>query len=392
MRNTNMNSQTIYIKKMSVLTLILLLSACDTLHSKKLPTEAKQHPNSASSGSVNTVHSKKSPDEINQSPNTLFSKSSDIVLAKDSLSRKNTNVSTANSFNNRTTADPFIFKKDKSLYYLFVTSGNGIHVPTYSATNMKNWNFVGDAMPELPSWATHPLWAPEIMEIDKRYLLYYTARYQLKLSPSFYTPYCIGVAIAAKIEGPYVDQSNQPLICELAEGGGGSIDANPYRNEEDGKLYVIWKNSTGSQKAGTFKSKIRIATLSSDGTSLTSKPVDLIAADQTWEGSRHIEAPTLVKHNKKYYLFYSAGAGTSYRYAVGYAVSDYITGPYKKYANNPILHTNQQLLAPGHQGVFRDDNGAYHMVFHTVHRGQKGRHTVVYNLRWNNDIPEIIEP
>ena len=52
-----------------------------------------------------------------------------------------------------------------------------------------------------------------------------------------------------------------------------------------------------------------------------------------------VEAPTLWKHDGKYYLFYSANAYNNPRYAMGYAVSDNLLGPYRK-APQPLLKTD----------------------------------------------------
>ena len=79
-------------------------------------------------------------------------------------------------------------------------------------------------------------WAPEVARADDgRWLMYYTTpapedRGDIQ---------CIGLAIADSPGGPYVDSSDQPLVCETDDGG--SIDAHPF-TAPDGKRYLYWKN------------------------------------------------------------------------------------------------------------------------------------------------------
>ena len=58
---------------------------------------------------------------------------------------------------------------------------------------------------------------------------------------------------------------------------------------------------------------------------LAGNPQVLIKDDQPWEG-HIVEAPFMWKHDERYYLFYSGNEYKSPDYAVGYAVSDCITG------------------------------------------------------------------
>ncbi len=51
-----------------------------------------------------------------------------------------------------------------------------------------------------------------------------------------------------------------------------------------------------------------------------------------------MEGPTVVKLDDLYYLFYSANHFKNIDYAVGYATSTSPYGPWKKHANNPIIH------------------------------------------------------
>ena len=79
-----------------------------------------------------------------------------------------------------------------------------------------------------------------------------------------------------------------------------------------------------------------------------------------------MEGPTVVKQEGKYYLFYSANHFLSPDYAVGYAVADSPTGPWRKAEGNPIL--SRSILGEhgtGHGDVFEGLDGQLYYVYHT---------------------------
>lgn len=280
-------------------------------------------------------------------------------------------------------ADPFVFKNSTSPYYypyyLFTTNTNNMQIPIYRSFDFKQWTLIGDAMPVMPAWARKGFtWAPEVIEINGQYVIYYSARHK-KLDTE-----CLGSATSSRVDGPYTDNSSEPLICQVELGG--SIDPSPFK-DEDGNLYLLWKNDGNKLKV---KTQIWIGALNKDGRVFKEQPSSLLVNDRPWEGI-NIEAPTLIKHNKKYYLFYSGAMFNSPRYAVGYAESVNLKGPYIKYNNNPILKTGKGVLAPGHQSIFRDHNNEYWMAFHTYNGRIKGgrRSTRVEKLEWINDVPQV---
>ncbi len=85
-----------------------------------------------------------------------------------------------------------------------------------------------------------------------------------------------------------------------------------------------------------------------------------------------IEAPTLHKQGGVYYLLYSAGPFDSDLYAVGYATSTNMTGPYRKAEENPVLVSQGEVAGPGHQSVFSDAGGQTWLVYHAWTTGQIG--------------------
>lgn len=136
--------------------------------------------------------------------------------------------------------------------------------------------------------------------------------------------------------------------------------------------------------------------LSPDGRSLRGEPVRLITRDQVWEEPL-IENPSMVHHDGKYYLIYSANWWESEHYAVGYAVCDTPLGPCRKPLDQPILQANTREAGPGGAAFFQDHAGALWLAYHAwtapdvgYARGQRSLHLARVNFE--NGRPVIYRP
>jgi beta-xylosidase len=238
-------------------------------------------------------------------------------------------------------------------WYAYGTNGPAGNVPVLTSSDLVNWKPAGDVLPEVGKWAEPGnTWAPEVITgPDDTYLLYYTAR------STATNRQCIGVASATKPEGPFVDESDQPLICQAGEGG--SIDASPF-TDENGDRWLYWKNDGNAIGQPTYLYGSR---LSADGRSLTGEPKQLLVNDAGWE-AHVIEAPQMVRHDGKLYLFYSANAFDKEEYALGYATCESPLGPCVKAAENPILHTSPAASGPGHGFLVTTPAGESWLLYH----------------------------
>ena len=91
------------------------------------------------------------------------------------------------------------------------STNDGANVPVAVSRNLTDWTVLADpadpkrkydAMPRLGSWAKEGFtWAPEVLELNGKYLLYYTASARRENSQ------CVGVAVAADPKGPFVDSN-----------------------------------------------------------------------------------------------------------------------------------------------------------------------------------------
>jgi len=263
-------------------------------------------------------------------------------------------------------ADPFVFRDWSAKSYLFTTNRPKTNVPVYETQGGDEWKFLGDALPNLPTWARRGFtWAPEVIRLgEDRYALWYTARDKTSGKQ------CVGRALSTRPEGPYADHSERPFICD--EDRDSTIDASPYR-DSDGRLYVLWK--TKEMVQGAEKTAIWIGPLDPDGNLLSKRIKLLLTNDEKWEG-KHVEAPTLLKRQKEYYLFYSAGASTMRGYLVSYATSKYLEGPYKK-SGEILLGGNKCLQGAGHQSIVETGPSEYVIYFHAVHPTRRENRTDV---------------
>jgi len=277
-------------------------------------------------------------------------------------------------------ADPFIHVDNVNIgYYLYVTNSKEANVPAYVSHNLRSWDYYGDAMPALPNWVKPGyVWAPEVIQLGDRYLLYYTGRNANTDLP------CIGVAFSSSPTGPFKYTDNSPLLCDDDEGG--AIDATPFLDSNN-QVYLLFKGNGNRIKR---KATIQIIKLTADGLGIIPPAKRLIQNDAPWEGIS-IEAPTMVYWNRAYYLFYSGAMYGTPRYAVGYARSYSVEGPFSKYNYNPILKQDGAYNGTGHQSVFTDHYGNSWMVYHARRNSSDENSRGVYlkTLTWVNGVPLI---
>jgi beta-xylosidase len=285
--------------------------------------------------------------------------------------------------------------------FIAYSTNDGPNVPVAISPDLVHWAFAldpatgkrRDALPKLGSWAKPGFtWAPEVLQLGDKFLLYYTASDPRKNSQ------CIGAAVANDPLGPFVDNSPEPLVCQVDLGG--SIDADAFR-DTDGKLYLYLKND--GNRVGKHTA-IWGQQLNPDGMSVVGQPVELIHDDQPWE-QKLVEAPTMVHSPIGYELFFSAayfgwneGQHLS-PYGLGYASCAGPLGPCAKSPDNPILHSYYDreagcLSGPGHQSIFQVGKRSF-MSFHAwqassgCHKVGDKRFLYIAPIFWKDGKPQI---
>lgn len=280
-------------------------------------------------------------------------------------------------------ADPHVIETAAG-YHAFATNGALGNVQTLRSADLVKWEQVGDALPALPAWSTPgKVWAPEIaVHAPDRFVMYYTT------ADDASGRQCLGVAVAARPGGSYVDNSTRPFLCQADEGG--SIDASPFV-DSSGDRYLYWKNDGNAIGLDTW---IYASRLSPDGLSLIGEPVRLFKQDLPWEGNL-VEAPYMLEREGRFHLFYSANAYDKADYAVGHATCESPLGPCRK-SGDPILTSSDDAAGPGHNMVLKKGD-RYWFVYHAwdpalIGTDPPGRTLWLSELTWSTHTPKVQPP
>lgn len=243
--------------------------------------------------------------------------------------------------------DPYIIKAGDE--YLTFATRSGVNFYVWRSTDLVKFK----TQPALfgVDWASGNYWAPEVYERNGRYYMFFSATWKENLSMR------IGVAVADAPEGPYEDALGGPLF----DFGYAAIDASVLF-DDDGIPYLFFSRDCSENiYNGNNESHVYGVQLSQDLLSTVGEPVMLTRPDASWEHSgdtfRWNEGPAVLKHDGKYYLFYSANYFGAKEYSVGVAVADHPLGPYTKQSNAPILsyvETPEAVIVsgPGHNSFF----------------------------------------
>ncbi|OGX86207.1 hypothetical protein BEN47_01220 [Hymenobacter lapidarius] len=137
--------------------------------------------------------------------------------------------------------DPAIIRTRSGWYYAYGTqtkrAGVVINLQVARSADLINWEYLGEGLPEKPSWATESqkIWAPHVSEHHGRFYLYYSAR------PNGADHFSLAVAVADAPAGPFLD-SGQPL---LAGPGFTCIDPMAFDDPATGQRLLYWGSGFG---------------------------------------------------------------------------------------------------------------------------------------------------
>jgi beta-xylosidase len=263
-------------------------------------------------------------------------------------------------------ADPFILQEN-GFYYLYATGNakNGRMIPVYRSKDIVNWEFVRGAVEKgkKGSWNEKHFWAPEVMKIEGKFYLYYTA------SPDMdgFTGNRVGVAVADNPEGPFND------IGVVVRHG--SIDGNPFR-DTDGTLYIYYTiehKNKDSLIAGRIYVDRLVRPDSTEG-----KPI-LLMSSHPWQ-----EGTCMILRDGVYYLTFSTGNWQDSTYQVHYATSDKATGPFAE-QQGTILKTTAKVKGPGHHSFFTGPDGKDWIVYHGWDTAHTARYLRIDPFRIENN-------
>jgi hypothetical protein len=247
-------------------------------------------------------------------------------------------------------ADPFVIDTPSG-WYGYSTNGGGGHIQLIRSTDLRRWEWLGEALPTLPAWADrNRTWAPTVLPRAGGYVLYYAVRHRDSGHQ------CLSLATSSRPEGPFVDASAAPFLCQHELGG--SIDASPVL-DAFGRAFLVWK-SEGETVGG--RAELWSAPLSDDGRALAAAPIRLLTAERRWEG-RTIEGPSMIRVGDAYSLFYSANSWNSADYGIGHATCASPVGPCLRTSDGPVLTGLGRATGAGGPEALLV-GGRLHLAFH----------------------------
>ena len=267
-------------------------------------------------------------------------------------------------------------------YYAYATNsvhdGKMINIQMATSKDLFNWTYEGDALPEKPVWAsnTQRFWAPDVLydSTSSEYVMFYSAE-----NNDTSVNMCIGVAFSKNPSGPFHD-SGKPIL----EGKDfKNIDPMAMIDPQTGKRLLYW---------GSDFAPIKVRELNDDWKSFkegsTSTPVMFPGVEKDY--TKLVEGAWVDCHDGKYYLYYSGDncCGDNSNYAVMVARADNAFGPFERLGeengsgSSVILQKDSTWTAPGHNSIFKDNNGnswiAYHAIWKKEAEVEKAKHENKY--------------
>ncbi|TDE17400.1 glycoside hydrolase family 43 protein [Dyadobacter psychrotolerans] len=247
-------------------------------------------------------------------------------------------------------ADPeaIIFGKKYWIYPTFSAPYNQqVFMDAFSSTDLVNWekhkNILDTASVK---WAKRAMWAPSIIEKDKKYYLFFGAND----IQSDNEKGGIGVAVSDKPEGPFKDLLGKPLIDKF-HNGAQPIDQFVFK-DKDGQYYLYY---------GGWK-HCNVAKLKNDFTGFVPFEDGSIFKEITPKG--YVEGPFMFIRNGKYYFMWSEGGWTGPNYSVAYAVADSPFGPFERI--DKILQQDPKVArGAGHHSIIQiPGKDQFYIVYH----------------------------
>jgi arabinan endo-1,5-alpha-L-arabinosidase len=285
-----------------------------------------------------------------------------------------------------TTRDPSSVVKCKDEYWVFYT-GRG--VPSYRSRDLVKWEHGPAVFKAAPEWIAKIVpenrnmqyWAPDIMKLGDRYILYYSVSSFGKMTSA------IGLATNPTLDptDPAYHWTDEGFVVRTQDGDGyNAIDPSVF-HDRDGSLWLTF---------GSYWSGIKLIQLDPQ----TGKRLDPDSKMFSIAHNESIEASYLCRHDDSYYLFVNWGSccqGPKSTYNIRVGRSKSVTGPYVDKAGVEMLHsggsvflgtTNGPLIGPGHAGTLNAQGKDWFTSDFEGDLRMEGKATLaIMPLRWNAD-------
>ncbi len=263
--------------------------------------------------------------------------------------------------------DPYVMLAADGRYYMYGSSQETGIFTAHSSEDLAVWRDEGVIYRKKEgSWCVDQFWAPECFYVSGRYYLFFSANW-VNNPKNDLENFRIGVAVSDTPNGPFEDLYDRPIY----DFGFPIIDADLWI--EDGRYYLYGSRCCYKHMVdGLEESWIYGVEIKPDFSDIIGEPKLLLRPGQEWEGRsaptqgrRWNEGSSIIKHNGKYYMTFSANFVGEPHYAIGYATADHPLGPWTKAPDNPIVQQNAFVTGTGHNSLIRTkEGGRIFIVYH----------------------------
>lgn len=284
------------------------------------------------------------------------------------------------------TRDPSSIVSCNDEYWVFYT-GRG--VPSYHSKDLVRWERGPAVFKAAPEWIAKIVpqnrnllyWAPDIIKLGDRYLLYYAVSSFGKMTSA------IGLATNPTLDphDPAYHWTDEGFVVRTQDGDGyNAIDPSVF-HDRDGSLWLAF---------GSYWSGIKLVQLDPQTGRRLAPDSKLFSLAY----NESIEASCLCRHDDYYYLFVNWGSccrGPKSTYNIRIGRSKSVSGPYLDKAGVDLLQrggslflatTNGPLIGPGHAGLLNAQGKEWFTSDFEGDLRMDGRATLaIMPLRWNAD-------
>lgn len=297
--------------------------------------------------------------------------------------------------------DPFLLKASDGKYYLYATTFKkdtpnycGFHV--WVSEDLNSFSKPLECYYQSNrSFGYMDYWAPEVVEYNGKFIMYYSARRREDDSLR------IGVAISDSPIGPFIDVYEKMPMFDF---GYAAIDGHVFIDDDGKKYFYYSRDCSENFVNGNLESHIYVAKLTDDLLGLKEEGILLSAPTESYEKCKYKhsdhnvywnEGPFVVKYNGLYHLMYSANFFASNDYCLCAAWSKYPNKGFQKYDQPLLKKINNRISGPGHNSVVKLGENDYLCVYHVLTDSENpsaDRQVFISKMKFLNDRIVIEQP
>jgi arabinan endo-1,5-alpha-L-arabinosidase len=280
----------------------------------------------------------------------------------------------------------------------WVGAGGARLMPVMKSADMVNWTYQRNIFNARPSWSTGSMTSPDVVEVDRKYYVYYSFATASATSPK--PSIALGTSVTPM--GPFVERED---MDDMGTKPGNLFDTdsvttpNPrhpfFFQEESGPKYLFWtSNLAGNSQSGVYGIR-----LSASGQRIPDFKSMVKVASEVFEGV------LIQKKDDYYYFFATRVSGTASTIVVGRSKN--LFGPYLDKNGGDLsvgtngsvfIEANSTFTSPGHNSkIFTDKNKEDWIMFHAIDtRDPKFTNNLdkkplmLAKIIWNNGWPEVV--